>query len=74
MASPNVERSRHVWVWNAALVIAVSAYLALGALEGHFILRSSANIPISDTWNFVPVLARFADRTCRLGRSLRFLR
>ena len=60
MTSPNVERSRHVWVWHLALAVMVLAYLALGALEGRFILRSSANVPISDTWNFVPVLARFA--------------
>jgi len=59
MTSPNVERSRHVWVWHLALAVVVLAYLALASIEGRFILKSSANIPISDTWNFVPVLTSF---------------
>jgi len=32
----------------------------LPVIEARFILASSANIPISDTWNFVPIISSFA--------------
>ena len=59
MTSPNDQRYARVWAWRSALGVLIIAFLALPALEARFILRSSANIPISDTWYFVPVISEF---------------
>jgi hypothetical protein len=37
----------------------ILAYLALPVAEALFILRSSANIPISDTWGYVGIIVKF---------------
>jgi hypothetical protein len=42
-------------------VVVVLAYLALAVSEALFIVKSSANIPISDTWGYVSILAKFAS-------------
>jgi hypothetical protein len=52
--------SDHVWPSRVALVAVSLAYVVLPVIEARFILRSSANIPISDTWNFVPIISSFA--------------
>jgi hypothetical protein len=39
----------------------IVAYLALVVGEGLFILKASANIPISDTWGYVSILTKFAS-------------
>ncbi len=59
MSSPSDQRFGHVWAPRLALVVVIAAYLVLPVLEARFIIKSSANIPISDTWYFVPVIANF---------------
>ncbi len=59
MISRRDQRSGHIWVTRLVLAVVVLAYLVLPALEARFILDSSANIPISDTWYFVPMMAGF---------------
>jgi hypothetical protein len=39
---------------------AILAYLALPISEAFFIVKASANIPISDTWGYVSILTKFA--------------
>jgi hypothetical protein len=59
--SPSTDRPLvRVWAWRFFSAVMILAYLALAVSETLFIKASSANIPISDTWGFVPVLARFA--------------
>ncbi len=60
MISPTDQRSHHVWPARIFLLVLVVAYGALPVSEALFIRASSANIPISDTWGYVPVLTTFA--------------
>jgi len=59
MTSQSDRRPGHLWALRSTLAVVILAYLVLPVIEARFILRSSANIPISDTWNFVPVIAGF---------------
>lgn len=42
------------------LIVAGLAYLLLPLLEGLFIVRASGNVPISDTWTYVPQVVRYS--------------
>jgi hypothetical protein len=52
--------SERAWASRVLLVVVLLAYLVLPVLEARFIITSSANIPISDTWSFVPIISNFA--------------
>ena len=60
MTPPRHKRSGSSWPSWLALVLVVVAYLALAVSQGLFIVKSSADIPISDTWGYVSILTKFA--------------
>lgn len=60
MSLPRVRSPRRELLPQLLVGVLLLAYVALGAYEVWFIVSASANIPISDTWNFVPALASFA--------------
>jgi hypothetical protein len=47
--------------WLIFLIALLTAYVALPVSEALFIRASSANIPISDTWGFIPTIVAFVQ-------------
>jgi hypothetical protein len=58
----SVHRCSPAWLsWTAlGLLVMAAAYVLLPLFEGRFILQASGNVPISDTWNFLPTFVAFA--------------
>ncbi|MGA2529710.1 MAG: hypothetical protein ABSG36_11175 [Acidimicrobiales bacterium] len=59
MAPPRHKRNVSPWPSRIAFGPIILAYLALPVAEALFILKSSANIPISDTWGYVGIIVKF---------------